>query len=73
MKHATKKKLTKRERKAARGPNAAVMRSNGTAGIGHPLHKRAGGRIYTGCTPEYNDFTGTPIKVRAGVPFVRIS
>lgn len=71
MKPATQKKLTKRQLKAARGPNAAVMRSIGFTGVEHPLYKRSGGRIYTGSNPEYANINGVFVKVRSGAPFVR--
>lgn len=72
MKPQTKARMTKRERKATQPRNAMYHRSLGTAGVEHPLHKRSDGRIYTGSAPEYANINGAFVKVRPGVPFVRV-
>ena len=69
MKPATQKKLTKRQLKALRGPNAAVKMSlkNGVE-----ITMRDG-TTYCGRNPEYrlDPITGMHVKARSGIPFVR--
>lgn len=69
-------KMTKKQRKAARGPNAAVRASLAKG----DLHKLSSLRRdwYIGATPVYRDINaGKPgamphwVKLSAGVPFVR--
>lgn len=65
MKPQTEAKLTKRQQKALRGPNAAVQRS-----INQGSEIKRAGVTYKGRNPEYNEFGK---KSRPGIPFVRAS
>lgn len=70
MKPATQPKLTKRQRKALRGPNAAMQIS-----ISQGSTIERVGATYKGRNPEHriDPLTKMPIKSRAGIPFVRVS
>lgn len=68
MKPATQKKLTKRQRKALNGPNAAVERSFAQ---GSTIERV--GATYKGRNPVYriDPLTGMAVKTLPGIPFAR--
>lgn len=69
MKKPTPKRLTKRQRKYLRGPNAAMLRSVQSKGA---VTYEMSDRTYSGLPPVYHIRDGKIVKVQAGLPFVRV-
>lgn len=63
------RRLTKRELKSLKGPNASVQHSLAAG----ELHY-AGGKAYSGKTPEYSFVPNVGfMKTSKGIPFVRVT
>ena len=68
------KKVTKKERKLAKGPNAASLRSIKTG-----KEVLVGGRMYMGANPTFHEVieqesgSKSILKVVGGMPFVRVA
>ena len=72
MKPQTEARLTKRQQKALRGPNAAVQRSLNSKDA---YEVRRNGANYKGRDPVFriDPLTGAVVKSLPGIPFVRVS